>query len=174
MLLIDVATTLTGVLLSENTRFLMHVGNTRAYVRQGRYLKQVTQDHTVYNWLQKTGCIEEAEVCNKNEITNCFGGGKASLLSKLYVSEFGDFSQMILTSDGVHEYVDIDLLEAILNSESSGEDTCKYILDAALAAGSEDDMTVILICMKEREECQASTILYNESDRTNICPKEEK
>lgn len=137
-------------------------------------MKQVTQDHTVYNWLKKTGRIEEAKACNKNEITNCFGGGRASLLSRLYVSELEDFSQMILTSDGVHEYVEIDLLEDILNSDFSGEDKCKYILDAALAAGSEDDMTVILICMKEREECQASTILYNESDRTNICPKEEK
>lgn len=145
----SMATTLTGILLSENTRFLMHIGNTRAYVRQGRYLKQVTQDHTVYNWLQKMGHIGEAEECNRNEITNCFGGGMAYLLSKLYVSEIGDFSQMILTSDGVHEYVDIDLLEDILNEDSSGEDKCNYILDAALAGGSEDDMTAILICMKE-------------------------
>ena len=143
------ATTLTGVFVRDNERFLMHVGNTRAYVKQGRYLKQITQDHTVYNWLQKTGRFEEAEACNKNEITNCFGGGNASLLSKLYVMEIGDFTQLLLTSDGVHEHVDIDLLEDILNDDSSGEDKCNSILDAALAAGSDDDMTVILVCAKE-------------------------
>ena len=143
------ATTLTGVFVRDNERFLMHVGNTRAYVKQGRYLKQITQDHTVYNWLQKTGCFDEAEACNKNEITNCFGGGNASLLSKMYVTEIGDFTQLLLTSDGVHEYVDIDLLEDILNDDSSGEDKCNSILDAALAAGSDDDMTVILVCAKE-------------------------
>lgn len=145
----SMATTLTGIFLKENEQFLMHVGNTRAYSRQGRYLKQITQDHTVLNWLQKTGRYAEAEACNKNEITNCFGGGNASLLSKLTVIEIGEFTQLLLTSDGVHEYVDIDLLEDILNDNSSGEDKCNSILDAALAAGSDDDMTAILVCMKE-------------------------
>ena len=149
MNLSSMATTLTGLFLRDNERFLIHVGNTRAYTKQGRYLKQITQDHTVYNWLQKTGRFEEAEACNKNEITNCFGGGNASLLSKLYVIEIGDFTQILLTSDGVHEYVDIDLLEDILNDESSGEDKCNSILDAALVAGSDDDMTAIFVCAKE-------------------------
>ena len=145
----SMATTLTGVFLKENEHYLMHVGNTRAYSKQGHYLKQITQDHTVYNWLQKTGRFAEAAACNKNEITNCFGGGNASLLSKLNVIEIGEFTQLLLTSDGVHEYVDVDLLEDILNSDSSGEDKCNRILESALAAGSDDDMTVILICMKE-------------------------
>lgn len=145
----SMATTLTGVFLRKNKHFLMHVGNTRAYVKQGRYLKQISQDHTVFNWMKKIGRSEEAEACNKNEITNCFGGGNASLLSKLYVTEIGDFTQLLLTSDGVHEYVDIDLLEDILNDDSSEEDKCNNILNAALAAGSDDDMTVILVCVKE-------------------------
>ena len=145
----SMATTLTGILIGEESYFVIHIGNTRAYVQQGRYLKQVTQDHTTFNWLQKIGRKEEAEACNRNEITNCFGGGNSSFLSKLYVAELSDFKRMILTSDGVHEYVDIDLLEDILNSDSSGEEKCNRILDAALAAGSEDDMTVILVCMKE-------------------------
>ena len=63
--------------------------------------------------------------------------------------EIGDFTQLLLTSDGVHEYVDIDLLEDILNDESSGEDKCNSILDAALVAGSDDDMTAIFVCTKE-------------------------
>lgn len=145
----SMATTLTGVFIRERTLYLMHVGNTRAYIRQGRYLKQITQDHTVYNWLQKTGHFDEAEACNKNEITNCFGGGNSAFLSELSVTEIGDFTQLLFTSDGVHEYVDIDLLEDILSDDSSGEEKCNSILDVALAAGSEDDMTVILVCMKE-------------------------
>ena len=63
--------------------------------------------------------------------------------------EIGDFTQILLTSDGVHEYVDIDLLEDILNDESSGEDKCNSILDATLVAGSDDDMTAIFVCAKE-------------------------
>lgn len=145
----SMATTLTGVFLAKDIRLLMHIGNTRAYIKQGKYLKQITQDHTVYNWLKKAGRADEAEACNKNEITNCFGGGNSVLLSKLYVSEIGEFSQMVLTSDGIHEYVDIDLMEDILNDDLSGAEKCNRIVDAAIAAGSDDDMTVILICAKE-------------------------
>lgn len=63
--------------------------------------------------------------------------------------QFLKATQLLLTSDGVHEYVDIDFLEDILNYGSSGEDKCNSILDAALVAGSDDDMTAILVCAKE-------------------------
>ncbi len=144
------ATTLTGVFISDVSNILMHVGNTRAYVMQGNYLKQITQDHTVYNWLKSMGRFAEAETCNKNEITNCFGGGDDSLLAKLYVKEIPPFNKMLLTSDGVHEYVDIDLLEDILSDSTiSNETKCARIINAAIEAGSEDDITIVLIQRKE-------------------------
>lgn len=144
------ATTLSGIYLSDVSNILVHVGNTRVYVMQGSYLKQITQDHTVYNWLKTLGRFDEAEACNKNEITSCFGGGNSSLISKLYVSEIPYFNKILLTSDGVHEYVDIDSLEDILNNTMlSNQEKCEHIIDAALAAGSEDDITVALLHRKE-------------------------
>ena len=53
---------------------------------------------------------------------------------------------MLLTTDGVHDYVDIDHLESILNSDATGEEKCEQILTLAQAAGSADDLTVILAC----------------------------
>lgn len=144
------ATTLTGIYLSDVSNILVHVGNTRAYVMQGNYLKQITQDHTVYNWLKAMGRYDDAEACNKNEITSCFGGGNSSLIAKLYVSEIPFFNKILLTSDGVHEYVNIDSLEDILNNTLlSNQEKCARIIDAALAAGSEDDITVALLHRKE-------------------------
>ena len=142
----NMATTLTGVFLSDVSNYLMHVGNTRAYVMQGQYLKQITQDHTVYNLLKSMGRYAEAETCNRNEITNCFGGGEEELLSKLYVKEIPYFNKLLLTSDGIHEYVDIDLLENILNDSAIPDEAkCDQIVKAALAAGSEDDITIVMV-----------------------------
>jgi protein phosphatase len=93
-----------------------------------------------------TGNFEAAQVCNKSEIINCFGGGNASLISKLSVARCNSFSSLLLTTDGVHDYVDIDHLESILNSDASGEEKCDQILTLAQAAGSADDLTVILAC----------------------------
>lgn len=141
----NMATTLTGFYTEAGQYWLIHVGNTRAFVRQGRYLKQITSDHTTYNWLKCSGQIEAAEACNKNEITNCFGGAKESLLSKLVVTELAPFSLMVLTSDGVHEYVDLDTLEDILTGEGSYDDKCEAIINEAANNGSEDDMTIVVI-----------------------------
>lgn len=79
----DMATTLTGICVMGDSYKLVHIGNTRAYVKQGKYLKQITSDHTTYNWLMRNGQTEAAENCNKSEITNCFGGNNPTLLSKL-------------------------------------------------------------------------------------------
>lgn len=142
----NMATTLSGIYITDDGMYLFHVGNSRVFVKQGKYLKQVTSDHTTHNWLMRTGNTEAAQKCNKYEITNCFGGGDASLISKLSVTKFQDFSYLLLTTDGVHEYVDIDCLEEILNSEISGEEKCARILLLAQKAGSKDDKTIVLAC----------------------------
>ena len=139
------ATTLTGVVFVNDKQFLIHIGNTRAYVLQGKYLKQLTSDHTVYNRLLKMGKTDEADHSNRNEITNCFGGGRAALLSGLLVAEMQDFNTMLLTSDGVHDYVGIDEFERILTSNELDITTCRSIVRASLDAGSKDDLSVVIV-----------------------------
>lgn len=139
------ATTLTGIIYVEGQECLVHIGNTRAYVLQGKYLKQLTSDHTVYNRLLKMGKIDEADHSNRNEITNCFGGGKASLFDRRVISEMQDFSTMLLTSDGVHDYIGIEDLERLLTAEALGVITCNNIVQAALDAGSKDDISVVIV-----------------------------
>ena len=142
----DMATTLTGFCIVDGKYKLIHVGNTRAYIKQGKYLKQLTSDHTTYNWLLSSGQTEAAESCNKSEITNCFGGNNPALLSKLFISDCQQFSLALLTSDGVHEYVDLDTLEEIITGEGLPSDKCEEIVQRAIDAGSEDDLSVVIIC----------------------------
>ncbi len=147
--LTNMATTLSGVYIRDGELKIIHVGNTRVYAMQGHYLKQLTSDHTVYNWLKSLGRTEEAEACNKNEITSCFGGGDEKLIEKLYIQSVKEVKTLLLTSDGIHEYVSIDDLEDIINSDIPNDEKCSAIQEAALLAGSKDDMTVVLICMQE-------------------------
>ena len=145
----DMATTLTGFYACKDAFRLIHVGNTRAYVRQGRYLKQVTTDHTTCQWLRSQGQYEAAEACDRSEITNCFGGGAAALLSRLTMSEIPPFSLALLTSDGVHEYLDLDTLENLLAGDGDYADKCGEIIRRAIAAGSEDDLTAVIFCFQK-------------------------
>ena len=145
----NMATTLTGFYISDGKYKLIHVGNTRAYIKQGKYLKQITSDHTTYNWLLSSGQAEAAENCNKSEITNCFGGNNPTLLSKLLISDCQQFSLALLSSDGIHEYIDRDTLEAIIAGEGTLSDKCEEIAQRAIDAGSEDDISVVILCPLE-------------------------
>lgn len=146
----DMATTLTGFYVKDGQFRLIHIGNTRAYIKQGKYLKQITSDHTTYNWLLSSGQVEAAQNCNRSEITNCFGGNNPALLSKLLICDCQQFTLALLTSDGVHEYVDLDSLEEIITSEGLMSDKCEEIARRAVAAGSEDDISVVVICPSEK------------------------
>lgn len=145
----DMATTLTGVYIKDGQFKLVHIGNTRAYIKQGKYLKQITSDHTTYNWLLSSGQVEAAQNCNKSEITNCLGGKNPALLSKLLINECQQFALVLLTSDGVHEYVELDSLEEIITGEGPMSSKCEEIVQRAIAAGSEDDISVVIICPLE-------------------------
>ena len=147
----NMATTLSGICVKGEELKLLHIGNTRIYVMQGHYLKQLTSDHTVYNWLKSLGRSDEAEACNKNEITSCFGGGNEKLIQKLQILPVNTAKTLLITSDGIHEYVSIDDLEDILNSDIPNSEKCTAIREAALLAGSMDDMTAVLICLREKE-----------------------
>ena len=139
------ATTLTGIVFAGNKEYLVHIGNTRAYVLQGRYLKQLTSDHTVYNRLLKMGRIDDAAKSRKNEITNCSGGGKTALFECISISEMQEYSILLLTSDGVHDYIGIDKLEHLLTSDILSVQTCKNIIQTAYDAGSRDDISVVIV-----------------------------
>lgn len=147
------ATTLSGICISDEKASSFHIGNTRIYVFQGSYIKQITEDHTSVNWLVKTGKLSKKETENydrRNEITACFGGGNPALINSLVFEErneaLSNTKRIVLTSDGVHEYVSIDELEDVLNNDSlEPKSMCNEILSIAKANGSTDDKSIIII-----------------------------
>ena len=147
------ATTLSGICISDEKASSFHIGNTRIYVFQGNYIKQITEDHTSVNWLVKTGKLskKEAETYDRrNEITACFGGGNPALINYLVFEEsneaLSNAKRIILTSDGVHEYVSVDELEDVLNNEALEPiSMCKEIINLAKAIGSTDDKSIVII-----------------------------
>lgn len=143
----NMATTLTGLIMTSDRGYLFHVGNTRIYGLQGNYLKQLTEDQTTYQWLLNIGQVEAAEECNKNEIIHCLGGGNAQYGSGVCVKEnnaLSSYKKILLTTDGIHEYVSIDELEDFMYGNIS-EISMKGLSDKANENGSSDDKTIIVI-----------------------------
>lgn len=142
------ATTLSGILFAEGKACLFSVGNTRVYFFQGgRYLKQLTIDDTTLNYLIGTGQLtaEETESFDrKNEITACFGGGRADLF-KIKLNNIESVTSPILfTSDGIHDFLSIDQMEDIIGEYGLTEMACEEMVSEARKKGSNDDASIVL------------------------------
>lgn len=149
----NMATTFSGIYMVPGKADLIvfHVGNTRIYAIQAeKYLRQITEDDTVVQCLIKTGKMTEREAENysaRNEITACFGGGKETLLQmdEIHLRDKVP-KQLLLTSDGIHEYLSIDEMENILSCVDDDKiKLVKAMVEQAIVNGSQDDCTAIFV-----------------------------
>ena len=98
----------------------------------------------------KTGKLTEREAENysaRNEITACFGGGKETLLQmdEIHLRDKVP-KQILLTSDGIHEYLSIDEMENILSCVDDDKiKLVKAMVEQAIVNGSQDDCTAIFV-----------------------------
>ena len=86
--------------------------------------------------------------CNKNEIRGCFGGGNSAYADSLVVKRIENgvnVTTFLLTSDGIHEFVDIDTMEALLTEGTDDSEIVKKLVCLALENGSKDDMTAVIV-----------------------------
>ncbi|MCD7763134.1 MAG: protein phosphatase 2C domain-containing protein [Lachnospiraceae bacterium] len=142
------ATTLSGLHITRDKIWLFNIGNTRVYsLQNGKYLKQLTKDDSTLNHLLLTERLTEEEAKNfnrKNEITACFGGGSRDLFQLKIISIEAKLSSIVITSDGIHDYVSIDRMEEIITENGISERTCYLMIDEARANGSQDDASILL------------------------------
>lgn len=142
------ATTLSGVCFSKSKTQLFSIGNTRVYLLQsGKYLKQLTNDDTTLNYLLATGRLlpEDADKFDrKNEIMACFGGGSPDLFKIKITTMEPLISPIMITSDGIHDYLTVDQMEDIIEKIGICERACAELVDAARKSGSCDDASIIL------------------------------
>jgi len=151
------ATTLSGIYYDGISAIYFHIGNTRIYALQcGGYLKQITEDDTTINYLIITGKLlpeDEDSFVDKNEIIACFGAGNENSFN-IKIANILEIQTFLITSDGVHEYVSIDELEEIIQSDEDYSDVCKKIAEKAVLNGSHDDISVLIAYIENNEEEQ--------------------
>lgn len=142
------ASTLSGLTFKESAMSIFHAGNTRIYsLSQRGYLRRITKDDTVVRFLIESGQLTEEQAQTferRNEITTCFGGGKNELLQLKMFDEPLQGKAVLLTCDGIHDYISDDQMETILNS--CGENyhlALKEMVSLARSAGSLDDASVV-------------------------------
>jgi PPM family protein phosphatase len=134
---------------------IAHVGDSRAYLFRDGKLEPVTEDHSLVAELVRSGDLtrEQAfEHPQKNLITRALGTEDGVTVdTKILPVEVGD--RFVLCSDGLTDMVREEGVEEILaRHPEDPEGAVRELLAAALEAGGNDNITVVVVDVKERRE----------------------
>ena len=148
----DMGTTLTAALVIGTSAYVVNVGDSRTYLyRSSTGLSQITRDHSVVARLVEAGAIAPDEVYThpkRNEIYRSLGRHATEEIDKFTVSlQIGD--ALLLCSDGLWEMVhDSDIEKILETSLPYASQTCTMLVQAALNRGGKDNVSVVVVCIK--------------------------
>lgn len=140
-------TTLTGALTIGWDAFVVHVGDSRAYLHRGGKLHRLTHDQTLAELMVKAGMIssiDHAAQRFRNTLISCLGGNYAEVdvETRHLIMEGGD--QLLLCTDGLTDMVNETRIAEILNSAQSPQGMCDELIQAALEGGGRDNVTAVV------------------------------
>jgi PPM family protein phosphatase len=141
-------TTLVAAIVRGDDLTVGNVGDSRAYlVRAGR-INQVTADHSLVAEQVKMGVMtvdEARESTHKNIITRAIGHRERVDVDIFEIKLLPE-DRLLLSSDGVHDYLDDNELVSVLTSMEPAEASTELI-SRALNAGSTDNVSAVCAWM---------------------------
>jgi serine/threonine protein phosphatase PrpC len=130
-----------------------HVGDSRAYLMRGGDMNPITEDHSLVAELVRSGDLtrdQAAEHPQKNLITRALGADEeVDVDTAILPIEAGD--RILLCSDGLSDMVsEAGISEILAEFPDDPERAARGLLSAALDAGGNDNITVVVVDVKER------------------------
>ena len=125
-------TTFSGIVFKSNTAHLVHVGDSRIYRYREGELICLTRDHVHKSGGDKSFLVRAMGMDNLLEVDY---QAKNLHLNDVY----------LLSTDGLHEFVSSSEMQACLASDENLETAAKSIVDRALANGSDDNVSCLLV-----------------------------
>lgn len=137
-------TTLTGMFIYGDRGFVVHVGDSRAFVMRGGSARQLTSDHSWLNEQVQAGLLSEEEAAAsdlKHIITRSVGFERHVDADVIPISVApGD--AFLLCSDGMSNYIESDEI-AELARDHWYADLPQICTDLANRRGGDDNITVV-------------------------------
>jgi PPM family protein phosphatase len=130
---------------------ISHVGDSRAYLLRGD-LKPVTEDHSLVAELVRSGDLTRAQASEhpqKNLITRALGA-EEEVEADTIVLPVKPGDRLLLCSDGLSDMVpEPKILDLLTAHPENTERTAHALVRAALDAGGADNITVVVVDVRE-------------------------
>ena len=137
------ATTLTMVTLVWPRAYVVHVGDSRGYYLRHGNLRQFTRDQTMGDYLVDIGAVTEQHAQKAglyNVLSSAVGG---DLVPTVGVVDLTEGDVLLLCTDGLTKHVPDERITVMLSS-GTAESSARALVDAALAGGGSDNVTVVV------------------------------
>ena len=127
---------------------IYHIGDTRVYkLTAHNNLVQLTYDHTYAQQLIDDGVISENmrfSHPNKNIILQSLGS-KDEIHIDIYKNSFEEGEKLLLTSDGIHDYMKESEIKNILLGSKNMQTNIDKLVHKAILNKSKDDISAIIV-----------------------------
>jgi protein phosphatase len=140
-------TTLTVACSVGDELLLYYVGDSRVYLFRGSRLHRLTRDHTMAQALADAGWIGPEEVARhrlRHVLTRVLGRGDGRIEVEIQHMKLADGDRLLLCTDGLNDMVPDEQIAEVLAKGAGSQDTCRRLVELALAAGGKDNVTVVL------------------------------
>ena len=145
--LLGMGTTLTAALVKDSTLILAHVGDSRAYLFREGELTQLTSDHSWVGEMIRRGEITAEEAAthpHRSVITRALGTD-LEVDPEVVEVQLSPGDRVIVCSDGLTSMVDDKGIAQVLKRDREPQAAAQALVDAALANGGEDNVTVVVV-----------------------------
>lgn len=144
---------LTAMLLNleKGQADICHIGDTRMYTLKNGVFTKITRDHSLVGSLEESGKLTEQQAMahpQRNIITRSVGKDIlqwGTEYIQIHTIKLKPDTTLLLCSDGLYDMVHSSRTVEILSETISVDKRVDKLIDAALAAGGKDNVTVIVI-----------------------------
>jgi len=140
-------TTFTGCYIQKDKAYIIHVGDSRLYIKRGSDLTLLTSDHTIVGELFRKGEISYEDTFNhpqRNYLTNVLGVAK-DINPDFITYKILPEDILLICSDGLNSMLKDKDIASIIGKNKKAEDISKNLIKAAIKKGGLDNITVIVI-----------------------------
>ncbi|MEX5729125.1 serine/threonine protein phosphatase PrpC [Rhodovulum iodosum] len=143
--------TVVACMIRRAVAHLVWAGDSRAYLMRSGHLRLLTRDHTVVQDLVEAGALNPDEAGRHPEshvVTRAVGMGADFEVDSVSVPIVpGD--RLLLCSDGLHGCLSESRIATALAGPVAPGEVCKGLVADALEAGAPDNVSVIVVDLKE-------------------------
>jgi PPM family protein phosphatase len=145
--LYGMGTTLTVCYTTGPELFVMHAGDSRAYLIRDKAGRRLTTDHSVAQKLIESGLAERGspeEKSARHILTNSLGAYQSVVEVDFEHHRLENDDRLLLCTDGLTDHVEDDEIAEFLTLFPTPDAACRALVDLALDRGGKDNITVVV------------------------------